>query len=271
MLEQYKNVLGYEGLYKVSNLGNVLSLAKTDGNGNKDRILKQENIVRNHTTYKRVTLSKKGKVTRFQVHRLVAEAFIPHTIDNNIVNHIDNNGSNNHVDNLEWVTSSKNMLHAMTQGRLDNTLTIATETAKTVNIENRKKRQNSYIGKTINNLRIEHVDHDTRQVTCTCLLCSTSFKTPANSILHNSKKQIKSCKTCSFKAVSDNKKQTTIHNTVGVIHNNYTVLNAYFIGSSCMVTVKCNTCEEVKSMTRNNFLDKRSKPHCQDEDIVSAI
>jgi len=115
---EWKNIDGYEGLYMVSSDGRVKSLPKGKGNGNKSRILKLESIVRNHTAYHRVSLSKDGKVKRFQVHRLVAFSFIDLVEGKDFVNHIDNNGANNNVSNLEWVTHSENMIHAEVQGRL---------------------------------------------------------------------------------------------------------------------------------------------------------
>lgn len=118
MIEQWKDILNYEGLYQVSNLGNVKSLPKTGGNGGQTRLLKQEVIETNSSNYRRVTLSHSGKIKRYSVHRLVAEAFIPNVLKLPMVNHIDNNGENNHHLNLEWCTHSGNMLHAQKQGRL---------------------------------------------------------------------------------------------------------------------------------------------------------
>jgi len=118
MKEIYRNIPNYEDLYQVSNFGNIKSLPKGDGNGNRERILKQEVVPKNHTSYRRVTLSKEGEVKRFQVHRLVAEAFVPGFTSALHVNHIDNNGENNYASNLEMVTHSENMKHAQKQGRL---------------------------------------------------------------------------------------------------------------------------------------------------------
>jgi hypothetical protein len=53
MTEIYKDIKGYENLYQVSNLGNVKSLPKGDGNGNRERLLKPEKVKRNHTSYYR--------------------------------------------------------------------------------------------------------------------------------------------------------------------------------------------------------------------------
>ena len=114
-MEQWKDIEGWEGLYAVSTYGNVKSYAKGDGNGYRDRILKQGNEVRG---YKSVRFSRDGKTEKKMVHRLVAEAFIPNPENKPQVNHIDNDPSNNNVSNLEWVTGSENMIHAQRQGRL---------------------------------------------------------------------------------------------------------------------------------------------------------
>lgn len=117
--EKFVDIPEYEGLYQVSNLGNVRSLPKGDGNGNRERLLKLEVMSHNHTTYRRVSLCKNGKVTRYSVHRLVAELFIPNPEGKPQVNHIDCNGMNNAVSNLEWVTCSENMVHSTKLGRQD--------------------------------------------------------------------------------------------------------------------------------------------------------
>lgn len=52
------------------------------------------------------------------VHRLVASHFIPNPHNKKVVNHIDCDRSNNHIDNLEWVTTKENLAHAMTVGSL---------------------------------------------------------------------------------------------------------------------------------------------------------
>ena len=117
MGEIYKDILGYEGLYKISNTGKVKSLPKSDGNGHRTRLLKQEIISRDHTNYRRVTLSLNGETSRFSVHRLVADAFLEKSYKP-IVNHKDNNGENNLYTNLEWVTHEENMMHAQNQWRL---------------------------------------------------------------------------------------------------------------------------------------------------------
>ena len=118
MLEQWKDIEGFENLYQISTLGNVRSLPKGGGNGNRARLLKQEVLAGGNTSYRRVTLSSNGVTKRFSVHILVAKAFIPNANKAPFVNHIDNNGENNCLTNLEWCTHSENMIHAQKQGRL---------------------------------------------------------------------------------------------------------------------------------------------------------
>ena len=105
-----KAIRNYEESYTVSENGTVTSI-KTG------RVLKQELIKRSNTNYRRVTLCKDGKATRFQVHQLVAIHFINNPEDKQHINHIDNNGENNLYTNLEWCTHSENMIHCIKQGR----------------------------------------------------------------------------------------------------------------------------------------------------------
>lgn len=102
MEEIWKDIEGYEGLYQVSDLGNVRSL-KFSG-GNKVKLLKQNT----NRGYKQVTLRKNGKMKTCKVHRLVAMAFISNPNNYKEVNHKDENPSNNDVSNLEWCTSEYN-------------------------------------------------------------------------------------------------------------------------------------------------------------------
>lgn len=102
--EEWRDIKEYEGLYQVSNYGNVRSL---------DRIIKSKNgvikhirgrIIRQETNdgYKYCSLCKSGIAKPQKVHRLVACAFIPNPQNHPYINHKDENKSNNKVDNLEW-------------------------------------------------------------------------------------------------------------------------------------------------------------------------
>lgn len=111
MEEIFKDIAGFEGVYKVSNTGKVLSLDyKRTG---KQHILSP---VKHHTGYLYVHLG--GKTMR-SVHRLVAEAFLQKVDGKNFVNHIDGNKHNNCVENLEYVTSIENIRHAIHTGLRD--------------------------------------------------------------------------------------------------------------------------------------------------------
>lgn len=120
MQEEWKPVVGFEGLYSVSNLGRVRSEERRKINPLCGTSLVKEKILALQTVYgyKKVLLTLNGVPNHKRVHRLVAEAFIPNPENKPQVNHIDNDRGNNKVDNLEWVTNKENSLHAHKQGRL---------------------------------------------------------------------------------------------------------------------------------------------------------
>ena len=94
MDEIWRDIEGYEGLYKISNKGRVKSLYKGS-----ERILK---LWDNGRGYLRVYLTKENTSKYIRVHRLVARAFIPNPHNLPEVNHKDENKKNNYVENLEW-------------------------------------------------------------------------------------------------------------------------------------------------------------------------
>ena len=109
MTEIWKDIVGYDGLYQVSNLGRVRSLIS-------EKILKASD---NGTGYFTVGLHKDGKSKMRTVHRLVAEAFVSNPNNLPQVNHIDGCKSNNQVDNLEFCDNSHNMKHAYSLGLIE--------------------------------------------------------------------------------------------------------------------------------------------------------
>ena len=112
----WKDVIGYEGLYQVSDCGEVRSLARlvtanchgTFAKRQSPSKVLTQGICGRDKTYYSVVLSKNGKTKTFLVHRLVAEAFIPNPENKPQINHKDENGHNNNVQNLEWVDAKYN-------------------------------------------------------------------------------------------------------------------------------------------------------------------
>ena len=107
MEEEWRDVVGYEGLYQVSNFGRVKSLPR-NGTVNMVRILRP-NIKK--TGYINYALQKNNALKTFLAHRLVAQAFMPNPDNLPQVNHIDGDKTNNRVDNLEWCTQLENIRH----------------------------------------------------------------------------------------------------------------------------------------------------------------
>lgn len=103
-MEVWKDIVGYEGMYQVSSLGNIRSMKN-----NKIRLL-QPGI--NTGGYKQVTLLMNGVPKSARVHRIVASAFIQKTDKQTEVNHINGVKTDNRVENLEWVSRETNMQHA---------------------------------------------------------------------------------------------------------------------------------------------------------------
>lgn len=101
-------IRGYEGLYEVSEDGQVRSVL----NG-RNRLLRG---FKSHG-YSYVELSKDGKQAKHRIARLVATEFVRPPLDGQQVNHLDHNTNNDHFTNLEWVSPQENAQHAARAGR----------------------------------------------------------------------------------------------------------------------------------------------------------
>lgn len=110
-MEIWKDIKGYEGLYQVSNLGNVRSL-----NFHREKKIKILKPNLKKDGYYETTLSKNSKFKWVRTHRLVAEAFIPNIYNKPQVNHINGNKLDNKAENLEWCTNQENITHAIITG-----------------------------------------------------------------------------------------------------------------------------------------------------------
>ena len=107
MKEIWKDIEGYEGLYKISNMGRVYSLYR-------NKILSPGIDT---SGYKVVNLCKNRKQKTRTVHRLVAEAFIENPNNYPIINHKDENKENNIISNLEWCTCKYNINYSSKNGK----------------------------------------------------------------------------------------------------------------------------------------------------------
>lgn len=125
MNEIWKDVIGYKGLYQISNFGRVKSLdriiQRSDGISyvKKSQILK--NRLSNRGYYAVILVDEKSNKKFMSVHRLVAIHFIPTYNYDLVVNHKDGNKINNNVNNLEWVTQLENIEHAHRLGLISKT------------------------------------------------------------------------------------------------------------------------------------------------------
>lgn len=113
-MEIWKDIKNYEGLYQISNLGNVKSLVKWDVN--KNDFIKSDNILTpndNGKGYLIIGLRKNRVRKMFYIHRLVAIHFLENPDCKNFINHKDFNKHNNNIDNLEWVTQKENVNYSV--------------------------------------------------------------------------------------------------------------------------------------------------------------
>lgn len=119
--EVWRPIESTQGVYLVSNLGRVKSVArsiitKRELKPCKSTLLKPS--IRGQ--YLTVYLSVDGGIMASSIHRLVAKAFIPNPDEKRFVNHKDLDKLNNRLDNLEWCTHAENMSHARLNGAMDN-------------------------------------------------------------------------------------------------------------------------------------------------------
>ena len=113
--EIWKDIVGYEGLYQVSNKGRVRSLKRLINQKNGFKYYLEGKILSMPLSagYPTVCLYKNGTQKHIRVHRLVAETFIPNPHDYKVVNHIDCGRTNNCVENLEWCNHKHNIQYAV--------------------------------------------------------------------------------------------------------------------------------------------------------------
>ena len=105
-IEEWRPVVGYEGLYEVSDWGNVRSVQRTIKTSTGERKYKERllTLYKKENNYYIVSLWNAGVGKYKFVHKLVAEAFIPNPENKPTVNHINHIRTDNRIENLEWAT-----------------------------------------------------------------------------------------------------------------------------------------------------------------------
>ena len=102
---EWRSVVGYEGLYEVSDSGLIRSLPRR---GTRSKSIQIRKACNNNKGYKQVCLSKDGKTKMAYIHRIVAQAFISNPDNLPEINHKDENPLNNNISNLEWCDRTYN-------------------------------------------------------------------------------------------------------------------------------------------------------------------
>jgi ABC-type Na+ transport system ATPase subunit NatA len=112
--EIWKDIIGFEGLYQISNYGNVKSCKRYVNAKFGKRVVNEKllSLGKDKDGYLMAILCQDGIKKTVKIHRLVANAFIDKFDGKDIVNHIDSNKSNNNLSNLEWVSSLENSCHS---------------------------------------------------------------------------------------------------------------------------------------------------------------
>ena len=113
-VEIWKDIIGFEGLYQISDYGNVKSCRRYVNSKFGKRVVNEKllSLGRDKDGYLMAILCQDGIKKTVKIHRLVADAFIDKSEGKNIVNHIDSNKSNNILSNLECVSNLENICHS---------------------------------------------------------------------------------------------------------------------------------------------------------------
>ena len=139
-LEEWKMINGYSN-YQISNRGRVYSKTRNGTVGG----IRKTNITQKG--YTQVSLiSDEGVLENNRVHILVAEAFIPNPENKPQVNHIDEDKTNNHVSNLEWVTAKENANHGTRNLKISKAKSQKIKCIETGIIYNSAKECSEYMG-----------------------------------------------------------------------------------------------------------------------------
>lgn len=110
IMEIWKDIKDYKGLYQINNFSRVKSLPRNTTNGG---ILK---TAKNSSGYLMISLCKNGKKKHVYIHRIIAKTFIPNPKNKPCINHKNGIKTDNRLENLEWVTYQENAIHSYKNG-----------------------------------------------------------------------------------------------------------------------------------------------------------
>ena len=160
MTEEWKDILGYEDFYQVSNLGRIMSKdRKVVLKSGLIRMTKSKILSNRNGRYLTIGLNKDRKQNQFLVHRLVAQHFVANPENKPQVNHLDGDKNNNNSSNLEWCTSGENQKHAF-----DNSLKSPTWLGKKISSETRAKMSKAKSGVVPWNKGIKQKDYTKKDI-----------------------------------------------------------------------------------------------------------
>lgn len=118
IMEEWKDIQGYEGLYQCSSFGNIRSLDRYVYEKTGKKQFRKGKIIiprLNKNGYMQLALNKDGKRKMVYIHIITAKTFLNNPNNYETVNHIDGNKNNNKSNNLEWCSFSDNNKHAYTK------------------------------------------------------------------------------------------------------------------------------------------------------------
>ena len=118
-MNNMKDIVGYEGLYKIDTNGDIYSydkIVKFYGGRNALRKGKKLKTRFDRYGYKRIQLRKDGISRTHSIHRLIAETYLKNIENKPQINHINGIKDDNRLENLEWCTNQENIIHAVEHG-----------------------------------------------------------------------------------------------------------------------------------------------------------
>jgi hypothetical protein len=119
MIEVFKDIIGYEGIYQISNLGKVKSLDRYVTSKNDSKRFVKGRMMKlklDRYGYETVCLSKERIAKTVKVHRIVGINYVPNPDNKPQINHISGIKTQNHVSNIEWCTPQENIQHSFDTG-----------------------------------------------------------------------------------------------------------------------------------------------------------